>query len=392
MTVAGPNLQATVGEGRAASVHLGTGDASDLAVGPIDPSVLRDPWLVDNALRDRDLGFPLGVMDGFVRGPLPRARTPRPPPRPGRRAASRRRAPHPARRRPTSRRRSRPPGRPRSRRTGRRPRPTPEPTPKPTARPTPEPTPEPTPSRLASFGLDLVSCDGGIVIDWATYVGDQFDHYATLRNTVASIPEAYPPQDGASFVAGTWTRSRLRTSAHDAGLEAGHLVLPIDGLRRGRPGDRREPDPVGRSPARRRPRRADRGSGRRVDDRRLLVGLRRPVGVLRLGQAGRLEGRPDAELLRGFARSCSRRPPRTSPRRSRSSIPGPITSGSRSSARPTSADRRSSSSPRPTSRPTPSSRRRPATARPWSAGGRGSPTPPRRGRSPATSPGRARRS
>ena len=101
------------------------------------------------------------------------------------------------------------------------PEPTPRSTPKPTPKSTPEPTPKPTPEPIASLGLELVPCDGGIVIDWATYDGSHFDHYATLRNTSPTIPKAYPPRAGATFVDGTYTRNRLRTSAYDAGLDAG---------------------------------------------------------------------------------------------------------------------------------------------------------------------------
>jgi hypothetical protein len=211
VVVAGPDLRATVGEGRAATVDIRAGDASDLAVGPIDPAVLADPWLVANARRDRDLGFPLGVMDPVAVGPTATIGTEPPSVGPASVEPAASAAPEAtATARPTA----SPTTRPVTRAT-------PRPTPKSTPKPTPEPTPEPTSRPLASLGLDLVSCDGGIVIDWATYDGDRFDHYATLRNTSPTIPKADPPRAGATFVDGTYTRNRLRTSAYDAGLGSG---------------------------------------------------------------------------------------------------------------------------------------------------------------------------
>ena len=211
VSVAGPDLRATVGEGRAATVDVAAGNASDLAVGPIGPAVLDDPWLVANARRDRDLGFPLGVMDQVAVGPTATPGTEPASEGPGSEEPAASAAPEAtATGRPTASPTSKPAARA-----------TPGPTPRSTPKPTPRPTPEPTPRPLASLGLDLLSCDGGIVIDWATYDGDHFDHYATLRNTSPSIPKAYPPRAGATFVDGTYTKSRLRTSAYDAGLDAG---------------------------------------------------------------------------------------------------------------------------------------------------------------------------
>jgi hypothetical protein len=211
VSVAGPDLRATVGEGRAATVDVSAGDASDLAVGPIDPAVLDDPWLVANARRDRDLGFPLGVMGPLAVGPTAAPGTEPPSEGP---ASEEPGASAPPVATPAERPTASPTSRPVIRAT---PAPTPKSTPKPSRVPTPEPTSRP----LASLGLDLVSCDGGIVIDWATYDGEPFDHYATLRNTSPSIPKAYPPRAGAAFVDGTYTRNRLRTSAYDAGRDAG---------------------------------------------------------------------------------------------------------------------------------------------------------------------------
>jgi hypothetical protein len=219
VSVAGPDLQATVGEGRAATVDIGAGGSSDLAVGPIDPLVLHDPWLVANARRDRDLGFPLGVMGPVAVGPTATPGTEPPTEAPGSESPAASEAPEAtASDRPTASPASNPATLATAKPTS---KPVSKPTPKPTPEPTPERTPEPTPRPLASLGLDLTSCDGGIVIDWATYDGAHFDHYATLRNTSPTIPKADPPRAGATFVDGTYSRNRLRTSAYDAGLDAG---------------------------------------------------------------------------------------------------------------------------------------------------------------------------
>ena len=54
--------------------------------------------------------------------------------------------------------------------------------------------PRPPPETLT---LALKSCDGGVVIGWSKSHASDFNHYTTLRSTSASIPPAYPPQDGA---------------------------------------------------------------------------------------------------------------------------------------------------------------------------------------------------
>jgi len=106
--------------------------------------------------------------------------------------------------------------------------PTPEPTPEPTAVPTPVPTPKPTEKptpvptpAVAVMELAATGCNGGVVLDWSPYKGDGFNPYTTLRNTAESIPQAYPPKGGASYVDGTYTTSVGVTSAVDAGATAG---------------------------------------------------------------------------------------------------------------------------------------------------------------------------
>ena len=194
--VAGPDLQTSVGEGRTATVILGNAGPSDLAVGPIDASVLDDPWLVENALLDQALGFPLCVLDRFGLGPTPTPGIAFEPPVTA----------------PTS----GPAATPAPNKTG-----SPKPTARPTPRPTPRATPKPTPKPLPALSLGLTSCDGGVVIDWSAYKGVKFNHYTTLRNTTASIPKAYPPQGGATYLEGSYTTDKSKTSAFDASGEAG---------------------------------------------------------------------------------------------------------------------------------------------------------------------------
>jgi hypothetical protein len=64
--------------------------------------------------------------------------------------------------------------------------------------------------------LSLKSCDGGVVISWSKYKAGGFNHYTTLRNTVNSIPLAYPPQGGAVDFGGTYSTDVHALSAVDA--------------------------------------------------------------------------------------------------------------------------------------------------------------------------------
>jgi len=103
--------------------------------------------------------------------------------------------------------------------------PTPEPTsvatPKPTPVPTPEPTPVPTPG-IGSLGLTATGCNGGVVLDWTMYTGEgAFNHYVTLRNSVAVIPAAYPPAEGAVDPGTTFSPFLEKVSAYDASIDAG---------------------------------------------------------------------------------------------------------------------------------------------------------------------------
>jgi hypothetical protein len=194
-----PGLRTTVEEGRAATVVLAEGTASDLSVGPIDPTALDDPWLVANARLDRALGLPLGVLDGIALGPTTSPTEPN---------------------RPTD----APSVEPPAPTTGPDPASTPKASPRPAPKSgaaTPKPSPAPTPKPTPKLDLGLLSCGGGIVIDWSAYMGPHFSHYRTLRNTTMSVPKAWPPEGGASVVRGTYTTARRRTTAHDAGVDRG---------------------------------------------------------------------------------------------------------------------------------------------------------------------------
>jgi hypothetical protein len=193
--VAGPDLRLTVGEGRLATVVVGAEAPPALAVGSIDPVTLADPWLIDNARQDRALGLPLGVLDGIALGPTPSPSELGPPEMPG--TVS----PGPLTPSPTA-----------------TPRPTPRPATRPAATPTPRPTPEPTPkpTPVPSLSLGTLSCPGGVIVDWGAYGGAGFRRYATVRATGGSIPKAYPPRDGATYLDGSSTRDRSATSTYDA--------------------------------------------------------------------------------------------------------------------------------------------------------------------------------
>ncbi len=225
--VAGPGLQTTVAEGSAATLSVDTTAAADLVIGPIDPSALDDPWLIANAAEDRALGLDLGVLGpdaaepstGPTDGP---SGMPTTAPAPGAGTATPSPAAPTATVGPTPAPTSEPTAEPTPAAT-RAPKPTPEPTPRPTPEPTPEPTPKPSPTPLPSFGLDLLSCDGGVLIDWSAYHGSRFDHYATLRNTESSIPKAFPPEAGAIVLDGARSGGRWLTSAYDASGDAGSI-------------------------------------------------------------------------------------------------------------------------------------------------------------------------
>lgn len=219
--VAGPGLQATVGQGRAATLTLNAAGASDLEVRPIEATALEDPWLVANARQDRVLGFDLGALDLPVAEPS--AVVPSPTTDAGSAVATE--SPPPMKT-PTPTPDPDPTATPKSEPTSVAtvaPKPTARPTARPTPEPTPEPTPKPTPTPLPSLALELLSCDGGVVIDWSADHGSRFDHYATLRNTTSSVPRAFPPEAGAIVVDGTTSDGRWQTSASDTSGDTGSI-------------------------------------------------------------------------------------------------------------------------------------------------------------------------
>ena len=213
--VTGPGISATVDQGDAAGLTLDDQGAFELAVEPIDPATLDDPWLVANASADRALGLDLGVLDAGAPTPTPVAPegtpTGPPGPTPGTTPAIE----------PPSSTPSAPPA------TRATPKPDAVPsakaTAKPTAKPTvqPTPTPRPKPSPVSALLLKATSCDGGVVLDWSVYHGFRFDHYATFSNSTGSIPLTGPGRDGATVLAGSTTGDRWQTSAHDTSGDDG---------------------------------------------------------------------------------------------------------------------------------------------------------------------------
>jgi hypothetical protein len=99
--------------------------------------------------------------------------------------------------------------------------PTPAPTVKPAPKPTPVPTPVPTPM-VGNLSLWPLTCNGGVLLNWSMYEGGgTFSHYLTLRSTSPEIPAAYPPSGGAVDPGTTYTEWVEKTSAYDAGVDAG---------------------------------------------------------------------------------------------------------------------------------------------------------------------------
>jgi hypothetical protein len=68
---------------------------------------------------------------------------------------------------------------------------------------------------IGLLSLAATSCDSGVVLDWSKYLGAGFNHYTTLRNTVADIPLAYPPQNGSVDFGGTYATNVDKRSAVD---------------------------------------------------------------------------------------------------------------------------------------------------------------------------------
>jgi hypothetical protein len=200
--VAGPDVDATVGEGREAVVLLG-GETPDVATGTVPASALSDPWLVRNARVDRSEGRPLGILatvDLADGDPSDGPRSPSSSPLES--APSSDPLTDPPSEAPTASGTTTPiePSATPSATPARTPEPTPTPTRTPTPTPTrtPEPTGKPTPTPPpATIGLSAFACDGGVLLDWSSFSGDGFVRSVVLRSGSESIPVAWPAAGGA---------------------------------------------------------------------------------------------------------------------------------------------------------------------------------------------------
>lgn len=105
------------------------------------------------------------------------------------------------------------------------PTPLPEPTPSPsmtasvtvsaTPAVTPTPTPTPDPGALA---LEVIGCDGGVVLRWSPSIHADFHHYIALRSPVEEIEPDYPPIAPAVDWGDTYATDPFVTSAVDASI------------------------------------------------------------------------------------------------------------------------------------------------------------------------------
>jgi hypothetical protein len=105
--------------------------------------------------------------------------------------------------------------------------PTPDPTPAVSVTPTPEPTPmpEPTPTPDPSLlGLDAISCEGGVVLEWTPSTDARFHHYTALRSPEREIARNYPPLQPAVDWGDTFATDRFVTSAVDASIIPSDLI------------------------------------------------------------------------------------------------------------------------------------------------------------------------
>jgi hypothetical protein len=74
---------------------------------------------------------------------------------------------------------------------------------------------------MGTLSLSLKNCDGGVVLNWSKYTGGGFNHYTALRNSVADVPLAYPPEGGAIDFGTTYTTDPFKTESYDASAAAG---------------------------------------------------------------------------------------------------------------------------------------------------------------------------
>ena len=85
----------------------------------------------------------------------------------------------------------------------------------PTASPTPAPTPTPDP---AAFDLEVISCGGGVLLDWSPTTHPDFHHYSALRSPEEDIPTDWPPVAPAVDWGDTYTTDRFVTAAVDTSI------------------------------------------------------------------------------------------------------------------------------------------------------------------------------
>src|SRR5687768_7586985 len=93
----------------------------------------------------------------------------------------------------------------------------------------PTPTPSPTPTINATpipdptlMELEVIGCQGGVVLDWSASTHPQFHHYTALRSPNREIQPDYPPIAPAVDWGDTYATDRFVTSAVDAS------ILPSD--------------------------------------------------------------------------------------------------------------------------------------------------------------------
>jgi hypothetical protein len=208
--VVGPGIDETIPEGRAASIPLGGGPA-DGSIAPLSPLQLADPWLVANAQRDFEAGYPLGVMTGLAVAPTSSAQ-------PSDLASAvpvatdvqRTAAPAAATSNPS----------PASTAAS---TPSPKATLKATPRPSPTPTTAPTAApTLGSLSLSVTPCDGSfVVVTWSKWLGSGFHHYQGLRSGSSSIPVDWPPQGDVAAPEGLYSSVATTNNGIDVGLTPG---------------------------------------------------------------------------------------------------------------------------------------------------------------------------
>jgi hypothetical protein len=80
---------------------------------------------------------------------------------------------------------------------------------------TASPSPAPDPSALE---LEVVGCNGGVLLDWSPSSDPAFHHYTALRSRDPDIAPGYPPIAPAVDWGGTYTTDRFITTGVDASL------------------------------------------------------------------------------------------------------------------------------------------------------------------------------